>query len=57
MVHSHHVPIAILGAFSVAIAGILALVKGQGLPMRLRIVCISLMVTLSFLVTDASIGT
>ncbi|KAK4555727.1 hypothetical protein LTR86_006947 [Recurvomyces mirabilis] len=33
----HHVPIAILGAFSVAIAGILALVKGQGLPMRLRI--------------------
>ncbi|KAK3674084.1 hypothetical protein LTR78_005931 [Recurvomyces mirabilis] len=34
----HHVPIAILGAFSVAVAGILALVKGQGLPMRLRII-------------------
>ncbi|KAK0249752.1 hypothetical protein LTR91_003173 [Friedmanniomyces endolithicus] len=33
----HHVAIAILGAFSVAIAGILALIKGQGLPMRLRI--------------------
>ncbi|TKA80693.1 hypothetical protein B0A55_03689 [Friedmanniomyces simplex] len=34
---SNHVAIAILGAFSVAIAGILALIKGQGLPMRLRI--------------------
>ncbi|TKA33342.1 hypothetical protein B0A50_00895 [Salinomyces thailandicus] len=34
----HHVPIAILGAVSVGIAGCLALVKGQGLPMRLRMV-------------------
>ncbi|KAI7301212.1 hypothetical protein KC315_g16772, partial [Hortaea werneckii] len=33
----HHVPIAVLGAISVSIAGCLALVKGQGLPMRLRI--------------------
>ena len=33
-----HVPIAVLGAFSVSIAGCLALVKGQGLPMRLRMV-------------------
>ncbi|KAI6818743.1 hypothetical protein KC332_g10235 [Hortaea werneckii] len=33
----HHVPIAVLGAVSVSIAGCLALVKGQGLPMRLRI--------------------
>ncbi|KAK6392743.1 hypothetical protein LTR65_003516 [Meristemomyces frigidus] len=33
----HHVPIAVLGAFSVGIAGCLALVKGQGLPMRFRI--------------------
>ncbi|KAK5678718.1 hypothetical protein LTS10_009162 [Elasticomyces elasticus] len=34
----HHVAIAILGACSVTLAGVLALIKGQGLPMRLRIV-------------------
>ncbi|KAF2770281.1 hypothetical protein EJ03DRAFT_326675 [Teratosphaeria nubilosa] len=32
----HHVPIAVLGAVSVGIAGCLALIKGQGLPMRIR---------------------
>ena len=32
----HHITITVLGAFATLIAGILALVKGQGLPTRLR---------------------
>ncbi|KAK4951011.1 hypothetical protein LTR10_011004 [Elasticomyces elasticus] len=33
----HRIAIAVLGACSVTLAGVLALIKGQGLPMRLRI--------------------